>query len=45
MFEIFRVDVEVLSTEEGSPLVIAKDFSELREEEFVESLSNEVKFI
>ena len=44
MFEICRVDEEVLPAKEVSPIEIAKDFSELGEEERVESLPNEVKF-
>ena len=43
MFEIFRVDEEILSTEEGSALAVVKDFSGLREKYCNESLSNEVK--
>ena len=42
MFEIFRVDEEVLSSEEGSPFAVAKGFSEFREKYCDESLSDEV---
>ena len=44
MFEICRFDAEILSSEGSSPLASEKVFSEMREEEYVESLSNEFKF-
>ena len=43
MFEICRVDAEVLSSEERSPLAGAKDFSDLREGEHVYFLVAEIK--
>ena len=42
MLRIFIVDEEFLSDEEGSPLEVAKFFSELREKYCDKSLSNEV---
>ena len=43
MFEIFRVDEEVLSTKESSPLEVSKHSSGLREKDCDESFSNEIK--
>ena len=43
MFEIYRLEEELISDEEGSQLAVAENFSELREKECDDYLSNAVK--